>query len=492
MASSILLILALLTQAANGLPSKAGSISGVLKTAAGRPAVGVRVTAMAVPQSPLDAISSFSMVSLSETDINGRYRLENIPPGRYYITAGSVDNPTYFPGTMDLAGGSIVSVADQANISGIDFVQQDSSVRAPNTLSPRAALSVPVVVQVEGGIRQPVFAFGEFVTLRVVRTVDDSRWEVHLNGGAVRTELPSPVRGAEYRMFVDNLPDGYVVKSMTYGSTNLMTDTLKLTDNNFSQLQPLASVPSGTLVVLNSGSGNCSFGPSLVVNPTGTTTSMSFVGGGSCLTGTANSSITITLMPGPTSVSQPSGVRISGTTPFQSGDWTIYSDNDPGILYADGFFEFSGVAPGRHVVLLQSGGNTPQTHASLVTIGDQDLNGVTLAAIDVLPANPAAKPVSVATSGPGSFQLPAGLTGRVVEEAGRAPLKNGAVTILGPYRTTTAINSDGKFVMPHLLPGRYDLRIEVFEHFTLYETVVIGEENVEKEFAVRSSLSDVR
>jgi hypothetical protein len=139
---------------------------------------------------------------------------------------------------------------------------------------------------------------------------------------------------------------------------------------------------------------------------------------------------------------------------------------------------------------MQSAGNTPQRYAALVTIGDKDLSGVTLAAIDVWPAKPAANPVGAGTSGPGSFQLPAGLTGRVVEEAGRAPLKNGAVTILGPYTTTTSINSNGKFVMPHLLPGSYDLRIEVFEHFTLYETVVIGEENVEKEFAIRSSLSD--
>ena len=108
MMNAILLAIALFMQGANALQSNSGTISGVLKTAAGRPAVGVRVTAMAVPQSPLDAVSSFSMVSLSETDINGRYRLENIPPGRYYITAGSVDTPTYFPGTMELARGSIV------------------------------------------------------------------------------------------------------------------------------------------------------------------------------------------------------------------------------------------------------------------------------------------------------------------------------------------------------------------------------------------------
>src|SRR5262245_2904428 len=137
MINAVFLTMILLMQGATGLQSNAGTISGVLKSTTGRPAVGVRVTAMAVPQSPLDAVSSFSMVSLSETDIEGKFRLENIPPGRYYITAGSVDNPTYFPGTMEAARGTIVSVAAKANISGVDFVQQDSSIRAASTLSAR-------------------------------------------------------------------------------------------------------------------------------------------------------------------------------------------------------------------------------------------------------------------------------------------------------------------------------------------------------------------
>jgi protocatechuate 3,4-dioxygenase beta subunit len=493
--SSILVSIALLLQGANGLQSNAGAISGVLKTTAGRPAVGVRVTAMAALQSPLDAVSSFSMVSLSETDINGRYHLENIPPGRYYITAGSVDNPTYFPGTMDLARGTIVSVTAQASIFGIDFVQQDSSIRAASTFSVRPALSVPVVVQIEGGGRQPVFFSGEFVTLRVIRTVDASRTSVHLGGGTVRAVIPSPVPGSEYRLTVDNLPDGYAVKSMTYGSTNLMTDTLKLTDINFSQLQPLSSIQGGAGIIMV---GNCTVllpvngaSPSPTVNINGATVSLPLpVAIGSCMTGNANSSVIITLAATSPFVPPVPGARISGKMPFQSGDWTIYSDSVPGVLYADGSYEIRGVTPGRHIVMMQSEGLTPQYYAALVTIGDKDLEGVTLENIEVWPANPVALSETTGATGPGSFRSPAGLKGRVLEAAGGKPLKGGSVTILGSYMTTTSINADGKFIFPHLLPGRYDLRIEAYEHFTLYETVVIGEGNVEKSFAVRSSLSD--
>ena len=58
-----------------------------------------------------DSVDSFrATVSLAETDSTGRYQLENVPPGRYYITAGRLDVLTYYPGTLEVSQGLVVSI----------------------------------------------------------------------------------------------------------------------------------------------------------------------------------------------------------------------------------------------------------------------------------------------------------------------------------------------------------------------------------------------
>jgi hypothetical protein len=61
--------------------------------------------------------------------------------------------------------------------------------------------------------------------------------------------------------------------------------------------------------------------------------------------------------------------------------------------------------------------------------------------------------------------------------------------VLGGTRTTIPISQDGKIILPHLLPGSYDLRVEVYEHFTRYETVVIDDRDIHVDLAVRSNLA---
>src|SRR6187399_1903865 len=78
------------------------SVEGRVLTEDGMPAVGVRVTAQSVPDTAVAARDAGVMVSIVQTDASGRYRLERIPPGRYYITAGLVDFPTYYPGVITL------------------------------------------------------------------------------------------------------------------------------------------------------------------------------------------------------------------------------------------------------------------------------------------------------------------------------------------------------------------------------------------------------
>jgi len=123
--------LALLQPTSGGTAQiQAGSITGTVRSASGSLVPGVRVTAL---RSDSTDAALRAMASLTETDATGRYRLENIPPGNYYITAGRIDLPTYYPGTLEMTKGSVVSITSAANVSGIDFVLRETSTPLPST-----------------------------------------------------------------------------------------------------------------------------------------------------------------------------------------------------------------------------------------------------------------------------------------------------------------------------------------------------------------------
>jgi hypothetical protein len=114
------LIVVLLIQAGGQIRLQTGIVRGEIRGFDGQPAVGVRVSA--VPDRTGDAQTGLdTMVVLSQTDASGRYTLEGIPPGRYVITAGLIDAPTYYPGVNSLAGARVVSVTTAGTTRGIDF-----------------------------------------------------------------------------------------------------------------------------------------------------------------------------------------------------------------------------------------------------------------------------------------------------------------------------------------------------------------------------------
>jgi hypothetical protein len=114
-----LLLALFLLQGTSAAPN-AGVVSGRILSEDGSPSAGVRVAAMPVPESTGPA-SAPVLSSITQTDSAGNYRLENIPPGRYYITAGLVDSPMYFPGVTSPNASSVVNVTASTPVGNVDF-----------------------------------------------------------------------------------------------------------------------------------------------------------------------------------------------------------------------------------------------------------------------------------------------------------------------------------------------------------------------------------
>ena len=72
-----------------------GTITGRLLSPKGTPEPGVRVAA--VPVTEVEKTGGTPLLGITLTDQDGRYRLEGLPPGRYFIFAGLIDLPSYYP-----------------------------------------------------------------------------------------------------------------------------------------------------------------------------------------------------------------------------------------------------------------------------------------------------------------------------------------------------------------------------------------------------------
>ncbi len=123
-----LLLISAMFFAQAAVPSQgSGTVTGRLLLADGSPAAGVRVSTMSVPESGRPAAEVPALSNLTETDGSGRFRLENIKAGRYYIVAGLLDYPTYYPGTSVAGDARIVNITAGSTTSGIEFQAVRSS-----------------------------------------------------------------------------------------------------------------------------------------------------------------------------------------------------------------------------------------------------------------------------------------------------------------------------------------------------------------------------
>jgi Carboxypeptidase regulatory-like domain len=220
-----------------------GAIAGEIRLPDGTPAAGVRVSAMAVPAAGAAANGITVLDRITETDPSGRYRLESVPPGEYYILAGAIDAPTYYPGASDLSRARTITVTSGSNSEGMDFRIPRMPVQSPGPGTPivRGYISGRVVTDngrrfplflpslyifVENGPKTMVGADGVKIrgtgTFGATLVSKDGTFRLFLANGEYRisliTSLGEPLTSA----------DGYYVKSITSDGTDLLKEKLKI------------------------------------------------------------------------------------------------------------------------------------------------------------------------------------------------------------------------------------------------------------------------
>jgi hypothetical protein len=438
----IFLLTLLLLQGIPTAPAQTGIVTGVLKGADGKPLAGIRIAAVP-PLDPNGLGEAAAMSALAQTDDQGRFILEGLPQGRYYIAAGRVDLPTYFPGTQEMTGATIISVSPGTMVTAIDFVMKDSSTRQLTTFDlqlANIAPQIPLQVRVEGGGKLPVFANGKAVHIR-------------LKSASLATPLTAPITATflsvppsiNYDITVENLPDNFSVQAITYGSVNLKTTPLNG--------PPINAVPgyNATMAVYVNKMISLSSPTPQAAAPATTPAPA------------APSQLSIVLLSSPPNRAA-SGVRVTGRAK-DDAPRSIYISGVPGVYYLDGSFEFNGVQPGRHVLATLDG--TSPLGAFLV-VGDRDIEGVQLlddASVVPFDMRTPRQPAPAGSHAPGTLLPLPTLRGSVTEEKSLEPIPEGSIKITGYSRSETySVDSDGNFEVPHLFPGVYTLDLDIFGH----------------------------
>jgi hypothetical protein len=92
----------------------------------------------------------------------------------------------------------------------------------PGTSENRTLITVPITVTIEGGGTLPS---SDAAKIRLIPIAGGKDLETGLGSSGIG--IPVSVNTEEYRVRVENLPDGYQVKAITFGDADLTVDTLK-------------------------------------------------------------------------------------------------------------------------------------------------------------------------------------------------------------------------------------------------------------------------
>ena len=194
------------------------------------------MAAMVVPGVRPAANSTSELATITQTDSTGHYQLDGIPPGRYFIVAGTVSSPTFHPGTLAEIAASIFTVSrDAQTLTGIDI--------ALNTVSANPAGGIRKIIHgqmvTENGSPVPSIPF---IPLRGTTSgngfsVENDRSFRFIAGIGEAIQVRS----------VEGLPPGYFLKSVSYGGKNYGLNPVPIDASGATMVVTLGFQPVSTL-----------------------------------------------------------------------------------------------------------------------------------------------------------------------------------------------------------------------------------------------------
>jgi hypothetical protein len=123
---ALLLAATIFMQRPGALQPGTGIVTGTLKVQDGASAAGIRVGAVAI-----DDPTASSFLSVAETDSAGRFRLTNVPAGRYYIVAGRLNSLQFFPKGNSPSQAIEIEVEPARIRADVNFTVASGSSRPP-------------------------------------------------------------------------------------------------------------------------------------------------------------------------------------------------------------------------------------------------------------------------------------------------------------------------------------------------------------------------
>lgn len=181
-------------------PARPGVVTGQLQTPQGAPAAAIRISALPAPPPnilPSDGQNYYATTAPAGTtlsDAQGRYRLTNLAPGRYFIVASVFGYPTFYPSGTNADRATVITVGADKPSEGVNFsVQMPAGGRVSGRVSTPTAPGVQEKAVLSG------VALGELLESPI--GADGSFTFGHLPKGAYLLSLFPAVPGMPSRTF---------------------------------------------------------------------------------------------------------------------------------------------------------------------------------------------------------------------------------------------------------------------------------------------------